>query len=346
MSDVFTVLRTPPPTVTQSMAARLLRDHYGIEGTLTLQDSERDQNFRVSPASGESCVLKIANSAEAADVTEFQTAALLHLQGVNPGVPVPRVIRTITGDTQTTIQDRDGRLHNARVLSWLEGVPVRHAHGKPDVVVQLGTALAQLGVALQGFTHPASEYALLWDIKRAGSLIELLVNIEDAALQRACQQRLHNFVEHTEPALKKLRSQVIHNDLNLSNVLIDPEHTGVVTGIIDFGDMVKSPLIVDVAVAAAYLFENSSAPLASIVKFLSGYTRIRPLQREELELLQELILIRNVTTIVIGNWRASQYPDNRGYLLRSEPQACKTIDTLTSMDRSEVADIFGKACGL
>lgn len=346
MHDVFTVLRTPPPTVTQSSAARLLRDHYGIEGTLTLQDSERDQNFLVKPAAGESYVLKIANSAEAADVTEFQTAALLHLEAVDPGVPVPRVIRTLAGDRHTTILDDEGRVHIARVLSWLDGVPVRHAPGRPDVAAQLGTVLAKLGVALQGFTHPAGDYALLWDIKRAGSLIELLVNIKDDALQRACQQRLHNFVERTEPALRKLRSQVIHNDLNLSNVLIDPEQSEVVTGIIDFGDMVKGPLIVDVAVAAAYLFENNSAPLASIVKFLGGYTRIRPLRREELELLQELILIRNVTTIVIGNWRASQYPDNRGYLLRSEPQACQTIDTLTGMDRSKVVDIFGKACGL
>jgi len=63
-------------------------------------------------------------------------------------------------------------------------------------------------------------------------------------------------------------------------------------------------------------------------------------------LLQDLILIRNVTSIVIGNWRASQYPENREYLLRSEAQVLKTIDKLAGLSPDEVADTFGRACRL
>lgn len=346
MHDVFAVLTTLPPVVAELDAARLLRDHYGIQGILKPLVSERDQNFLVKRVDGASCVLKIANSAEAAEVTEFQTAALLHLEGVDSGCPVPRVIATLAGHTQTTISGDDGRLHNARVLSWLDGVPLRHAASKPDIAEKLGATLAQLGIALQDFAHAADDYALLWDMKRAGSLTDLLVNLEDATLHRACQQQLQKFIEQTHPALKKLRSQVIHNDLNSGNVLVDPQQTAAITGIIDFGDIVKSPLIVDVAVAAAYLFDNGDAPLSSIIKFLNGYTRVRPLQKEEVALLQDLILIRNVTTIIIGNWRATQYPENKEYVLRSEPQARKTINRLAGMSQSKVADIFSKACRL
>lgn len=346
MTDAFTVLRTPPPAVTPTVAAGLLRDQYNISGTLELQLSERDQNFLVQTETAESFVLKIANSAEAPEVTEFQAASLLHIRESDPTLPVPRVIETVAGETQVRIVGKDGRTHLARVLSWLDGVPLTRAPDSPNIEQHLGAILARLGVALQGFEHPASDYTLLWDIKSAGSLIEWLGNIKDEALRGICQQRLWKFTEQTEPALKKLRMQVIHNDLNLGNVLVDPQQTESITGIIDFGDIVRSPLIIDVAVAAAYLYQDSSMPLAGIEKFLRGYAQVKSLREEEIELLPDLIMLRNVTTIVIGNWRATQYPQNREYILRSEPLARKTIERLMSMDQSKVVDVFAAACQL
>ncbi len=41
------------------------------------------------------------------------------------------------------------------------------------------------------------------------------------------------------PQLAGLRHQVIHNDLNLHNVLVDPKDGARVAGVIDFGDMVR-----------------------------------------------------------------------------------------------------------
>jgi len=346
MDTVFTALTTPPPVVSELAAAKFLRDNYGVEGPLRILDSERDQNFRVEQEVGDSFVLKIANSAEASGVTGFQVEALLHVAKTDPELVVPRVIRTLSGRTTATILDRDGRGHTARLLTWLDGKPLGSAATMPGSAAMLGQFLARLGIALRDFVHPASDYSLLWDLKRAGNLIELLDNIEDKALQDMCRRRLSRFTSHTEPALKTLRSQVIYADFHAGNVLVaDNGHT-MIAGVIDFGDIVRSPLIVDVAVAAAYLIANEQDPLADVLGFLSAYTRLRPLLREEVELLYDLILARNVMSLTIGRWRAGLFPDNSDYLLESEWQARKTIEILTGLDQSEVAVVFLKACRL
>ena len=73
---------------------------------------------------------------------------------------------------------------------------------------------------------------------------------------------------------------------------------------------------------------------------------LQPLRREEIGLLYDLILTRNVMTVVIWRWRATLFPENIEYLLESEQGARKTIEILTGLDQSEVTGIFLKACRL
>jgi hydroxylysine kinase len=344
MDKAFTLLTTPPPEFSEAAAASLLSKEYGISGSLKVLVSERDQNFLVEQESGDSCVLKITNSAEAAGVAEFQTAALLHVAVKDPDFPVPGVRSTLSGQTETTITDADGREHTARVLSWLEGIPLRFAEPRPDNAEQLGEFLARLGTALADFEHPASDHVLLWDMLHAGHLVKLVDSIEDEVLRDHCRAWLERFEDDIGAPLEGLRSQVIYNDLNASNVLVDPENPELLTGIIDFGDMVQSPLVIDVAVAAAYLCDEGEDPLASIARFLRGYTRVRKLQADEVALLYDLIITRNIMTIVITNWRAGQHSENRDYILRNEPRARATINTLMDVGQGHVTNLFLKAC--
>lgn len=344
MKDAFALLSTPPPEFSESAAARILKDQYGIEGSLKVLISERDQNFLAKGESGESFVFKIANSTEEVGVTDFQIEALLHVAARDAEFPLPRVRPTLNGNTSTTIVGIDAREHVARVLTWLDGIPLRFAEPRQDIATKLGALLARLGTALKGFEHPASDHVLLWDLQHAENLTELLENIEDESLRGKCQQQLQIFGQSVGPALHKLRSQVIYNDLNSSNVLVDPNDTSTITGIIDFGDMVRSPLVIDVAVAAAYLCEDGENPLAGIGRFLNGYSRLRSLQQEEVMLIYDLIITRNVMTIAITHWRAKQHPENRDYILRNEPRARSTINTLMGLGRDRVTDMFVKAC--
>ena len=335
--DAFTLLTTPSPDFSLEHASELLREHYGLEGSLEVQDSERDQNFRLRTSAGDKHVLKLANSAEPESITDFQIAALVHLEESTLATRVPKVVRTINGQTRVRVVAGDGRVHTARVLNWLPGRLLRPDAVSAAALYRMGQALASLGGALRDFEHPASDYPLLWDLKQAGLLRKLLDTITDRALRNMVAGHLDDFDAEIGPRLQTLRWQVIHNDLNPGNVLFDADDEHAIAGIIDFGDMIDSPLVADVAVGCAYLCRRDDDSLAGMLEFLRGYDAVTPLTADEFALLPYLVRIRNVTTVVISHWRASMYPENRSYILRSADRALHMLNTFGRRSPSELA---------
>jgi Ser/Thr protein kinase RdoA (MazF antagonist) len=344
--DGFEVMTVTPPALSADDAAGVLDERYNLSGALEQLPSERDQNFLVTTRGGEHYVLRIANSAEDRAVTDFQTGALLHIAGNAPELPVPRPIRNHHGNYVTEYVAADGREHLVRVLTWLEGIPKEHSEPSPDYAATLGRFLAHLGHALRDYRHSASGYALLWDLKNVKTLRRLLERVNDASLRALCTRRLDVFETHVLPEFERLRWQVIHNDLNPDNVLVDPEETDSVTGVIDFGDLVCSPLVVDVAVAAAYLLRDDEDALKDVRGFVAGYCGIEPLEPAEFDVLFDLVLSRLTMTILITHWRATRYPENRDYILRSEAKAQKMLRKLSAMSNAEVTTQLRRACGI
>lgn len=342
-ADPFLVLTTPAPRISEARAATILSEHFGIEGELKGLTSERDTNFHVI-AGDDEYVLKLANSAEDIGVTEFQNRALLHIALNDAELPVPRVVAATNGDRMISVQGDDGRVHTARLLTWIHGVPLEDADIDVSVARPLGRALARLGKALQGYEHLSSNYHLLWDLKRAARLRKLLPHVADPGVSDLCKGVLDRFESQVEPVLGDLRWQVIFNDLNPGNVLFDPGSPDEVAGIIDFGDMVYSPLIVDVAVACAYLVREDGDTLGDVELFLDAYTSVLPLGAEEVGVLYSLIILRMVATVLISNWRAAKYPENKDYLLRSEIRARGMLGSMHDGPSKSVAERINKAC--
>ena len=335
--DPFEVLSTAIPAVNVASATAMLHRHFGIDGQLEPLSSERDLNFLVRDQTGSRFVLKFANSAEDPGVTDFQNAALLFLERHHPELPVPRVVCALDGASSVSIEADDGRNHVLRLLSWLPGMPLEEVKPRPEIAAQLGASLAALGHGLRDFTHPSADYPLLWDIRQASQLAAVTEHIEDRALRRACEARFRRFADEIEPRLRDCRAQVVFNDLNWANVLVDPVDPNRVAGIIDFGDLVYSNLVIDIAVAAAYLCADDGDPLADVRRFLRGYHAVTPILPEEFRLLPDLIQMRNVLSITIANWRAYRYPENRDYLLRSLTRAKSMLALLDSLDSLALA---------
>ena len=287
-------------------------------------------------------MLKFANAAEDPGVTDFQNRALMHLAARDPAFPSPRVVTTLDGEHLLETTALSGDVHRVRLLSWLEGTPLDEAEGEIDVAAETGTILARLGRLLADFEHPPTGYALPWDLHNAAALEELLPQVGDARLRALCEERLERFRDHVEPRLGQLRRQVIHNDMNPSNVLVDKAAS--VSGIIDFGDMVLSELINDVAVAAAYLCRVGADPFADVVTFLAAYTAVTPLTDAEIELLPDLVLTRHLTTVMIAHWRSALYPENRAYILRSERRARNMLETVAGQPVDATLERFRSAC--
>lgn len=331
------MMTTTPPAFSHAEAARIAVQHYGIEARAQVLVSERDQNFRMTSSDGTCFTLKISNHAEQLEVIDFQNQALLHVAQQDASIPLPRVIPGLDKALHYSVE-LDGKSHFVRMISWLDGTVLDDLEAGPVVLGKIGRLMAQLGVALADFDHPGSNPPLLWDMKRAAGLRELLVHIDEAELNNTITRTLDRFVAIVQPRLKRLRTQVIHNDINPDNVLLDKTDPNRVSGIIDFGDMVKSPLIIDLAVAASYQLSDDGDPLAGALPLIAGYNAVTPLQPAEIELLTDLIRTRLITSLLIGSWRVKLFPENSEYLWGGNERIKRRLVNLDMLDNDLARD--------
>ena len=321
--------------------------HYGIEGEMRPLTGERDRNYRLESArSGERFMLKISHPSETPLVADFQTQALLHIARADPGLPVQRIVPTCDGQPSLLCDPGDGLPRVARLFSYLPGLPLPEAPRTSAQQLNLARALARLDLALHGFDHPAGALALPWDIQRADSVRGLLAHIADPARRALAERSLDRFERDAKPVLAGLRTQPIHNDFNIYNVLVDPGDTDRIAGILDFGDMVRAPLIDDLAVAAAYQLDPAGDALAGIVPFIAAYHAVLPLTREEVDVLFTLITARLVMVVAISGWRAARHPDNAAYLLRNNPLSWARLQACDRIGNDVAGAAFRRACGM
>ena len=347
------VLTTAAPPVSTDEAAAAAMRYFGVAGTVRALTSERDRNFHIAAPDGQGYVLKFTNPAEPPVVTHFQTQAMLHVAARDATLPVPRVVPTLDGGTEVTVQ-ADGRAMVLRLLTYLDGTPLHATPSSPGQMRALGTTLARLDRALAGFEHPGSQRDLLWDITRTAGVRDRLHHVEDEARRRMVERFVDRFAAEVAPRLPALRHQVIHNDLNPHNVVIDPVGHEAVTGIIDFGDALKAPLVNDLATALAYHVAGGhvaggpsagdESPFGSIVAMTRAYNAVLPLEPEEVELLPDLVAARLALTIGITSWRAAVYPENRAYILRNAERAFAGLGRLTGDEAPTAIRLLRQAC--
>lgn len=309
------VIAAPSPEVPESDVLALLRREYGLAGPLSPLVSERDQNFRLDARGGERFVVKIANAGEPVEITDFQVQALRRLETEACAVAVPQVLPTKSGRAMTTIES-GGSQYRLRVVTYLAGSPLEGRSPDARVAADMGRSLALIDRALAGFSHPGESQVLLWDMQRAAELRPLVRHVPGADLQHLVGGCIDVFEQRLVPALPALRTQVIHNDLNPGNVLLTDAEPPGVAGVIDFGDMLRAPLVADVAIAASYLRATDDG-LAVAGAFVSGFESELPLQDQERELLFDLIRTRLAATITILYWRAAARSADDPYLKKA-----------------------------
>ena len=337
------VIAEPSPDVPERDVHALLQREYGLAGSLSPLVSERDQNFRLDAQGGEQFVVKIANVEEPLEITDFQVQALRRLEAQGCAVDVPRVLPTTAGRAMTAIESR-GAQFRLRVVTYLAGSPLEGRSPDTRVAFDMGRSLALIDRALAGFSHPGESQALFWDMQRAAELRPLVGHVPGAELQRLVGDCIDVFDQRLAPAFPALRAQVIHNDLNPGNVLLTDAEPPGVAGVIDFGDMLRAPLIVDVAIAASYL-RATDDDLAVAGAFVRGFESELLLDVEERELLFDLVRTRLAATITILYWRAAARSADDPYLQKAleERSAEQFLRHLSQLGRKRFFDlVFSK----
>lgn len=328
------LLSSPPPRVSDRLAAGVAQQHFNLPLPLHRLSGERDSNFLCAGVPGQRRVLKFINPLEAQIETEFQIEVLRHLsKNAGCGLSAHHV-PACSGADWVDVRDDDGRLCRARAYSYLEGAPATEGTDSASQRRALGRALARFDEAMEAFRHPGVHRELLWDVMQLGKLAPLVVHIGDADLQSRASHFIGVFDRLIVPQLRRLRHQVIHNDLSQSNYLLQATDAEAIAGILDFGDMAHAPLVCDLAIAASYQMGVAQDPLAALDDVVAGFETVLELQPLEHELLLDVVMARVVQRLILTEWRAASFPENSAYILRHNPQARRLLTLLDPVWRS------------
>lgn len=311
--------------MTAEEASALLLSIHGLRGELSRLATEKDDTFLVTASDGTKFILKVANPAERSVELDFELRLLMHVEKVDSAIPVPRVIPVSERQPFVSIRDRAGQNRLVRLLSYLPGTPLDRTSSSAQERYRIGELLARLRHATASFSHPADGRVLAWDVQHLLELGSLLQYIDDATRRAELQRGLERFAA-LRARICRLRRQVLHNDFNRSNIIVDHSHPQFVTGIIDFGDAVRTAIAIDVATALLNQLPRDATGdtdedlFAAPRDLLRGYLSIAELTSEELELIPHLVMARVIARALISSWRATVFPDNAAYLLRNTQQ--------------------------
>ena len=338
------------PALTAADAADLARRIFGVDGGATPLPSERDQNFVLATPAGARFVIKIANATDERALLEAQNDALEYI--ARTSTLCQRVIPTLDGQSIAEHVTAGGVRHYVRVLTWLPGVALGTLdHHSPALLERVGAAVAELDAALRGFDHPAAHREFYWDLARGLDLVRELAPAIDEAPMRSLVTSLAERIQQVDAGrLERLPRAVLHNDPNDYNVLVSEDGPGAgrtgrtVTGILDFGDIVHTYAIADLAIAVAYAVLGKADPLAAAVSVVRGYQRVRPLGDDETASVLPLVLLRLSTSVCVAARQQRLRPEDT-YLAVSQAPIARTLPVLAALDPAAAQSAFCRSRG-
>jgi Ser/Thr protein kinase RdoA (MazF antagonist) len=310
------------PRFAAADASDVARREFGIGGRISALPSERDQNFLITDADGGKFVLKIANLNDAPELLDFQNKAMRHVAEALTDCRVQSVVPSLQGADLTTIGNGiTAAPHCVRMLTWIEGEVLANAATRGRSLYEsIGASMAKIDAALCRFTHPAMRRVLQWDLRQAGMARE---NASHLSLDRRARvERI--FLQWDEIDWAALRHSVIHGDANDYNVLVG---AGRMVGLLDFGDMLHTSTVCDLAIALAYAMLNEKEPLSVAAQVIRGYHRCYPLTDAEQQALFPLILSRLGMSVCYSAHNRARNPDDP-YQVVTEAAAWELLDKL------------------
>jgi len=318
------------------LVSTLLERHYDVRGNLEPLATEKDDTFRIR-ADSSGYLVKVSPPDEEAIVVALQTAAMRFLADNAPELPVQRVKLTVNGNDHVVVDLDDGTTRVLRVFNFVEGLVLSATSPGQEQLAKLGEMLGRVDLALARFAHPSDQRVLVWDIRHFHQLTGLVEHTPNAEHRHLARQMFRLFQKAVVPRLDDLETQVIHGDYSPHNVVVDPQKPDFVTGIIDFGDTVRSAVIFDPAVTMANLLGRApDDPWREACAFVAGYQQARPINESELALLPVAALARLTLRALITNWRAERVPARREYLLAHAKDDWTNVAQAMSAPRDDV----------
>ncbi len=344
---------THRPSFNPEEALDIVRGEFGVAAeTAAPLPSERDQNFLVQEGEpGRRYVLKVSQAAEDPKVLDLQNRMLEHL--TRAGFPVSKVLRSTDGREIVKLPGAEGSVFRTRLLSWVPGTQMFRANPHHTALLEnLGSFLGGMDRALEDFSHPAQNRKLKWDLRLAEQTVQThLEYVDEPARRRLLEDLAGSFLRRLGPLVPELRLSVIHGDANDHNVLVADLAPGqgpadrTVSGLVDFGDVVRSYTVGEAAVAGAYAMLGKGDPFTAASHVVRGYHRALPLMEAEIAALFPLMGLRLCASVAISSHQKRLEPDNE-YLTATEAPAWALLERFQGEILEFPTLLFRKACGL
>lgn len=328
-------------TFSEAAIQDLVKEHYGLTVTVKALNGYDELNFLLSNDKNEKYILKVSNESHSFPFLEAQVEIIKHLTRSNISNCFQHFCINKQGGELTKIV-LDDHTYYIRILNFLEGTFwVDEKVKTTELHYNLGSFLGNMDNALKDFSHPAMHRNYTWDISHTSEAGDNLKHILNHEKRRIAGYFLLQFDTEVLPQIHRLRHAYIHNDANDYNVLVQGNR---VSGLIDFGDMVYTALINNLAIACTYAMLDEEDPIAVAASIVQGYHEAYKLTEQELDLLYYLIAGRLCISVTQSAYNASLDSNNEHHFITEKP-AWDLLYKLIQINPIKAQDAFRKACG-
>ena len=342
--DPVDMFRFDPPQLDVDQALRIARERWDIDGTGRRLPGERSFNVLIDTGAGRQVVLKIQSASEDPATIDLHARALRHVERRAPHLPVARMLPTTDGELVPGLPI-GGRIHPARMVTYLSGEEF-----DADEAVSLrglraiGALLGGLAAALADFRHPAASGFMAWDLANGLVIDEAMrhgIGAESARVLDLADERLHRVVD----LIPSLPHQVIHNDGHAGNLLRPHAESDEVCGVIDFGDVVRTIRVADVAIAGESFAPPADDPATALAAITAGYHAHHPLTASEISAIPDLVLVRMALTIVLVEHQIESVPHLADRAARYLPHIVQATERWLDLDPDRLVDRIDELVG-
>lgn len=332
-----------PPSLAEDLVYRL----FGVKGQISTLPGYEDNNFRIQTQDGVDYLLKMAAAGTPKEYLELQNQTLLHVADRLPEMHWNRPLPDHNGDLLVTVEDALGQPRWVRLLSWVPGTPWEDVDTEDEALCRhLGSFLARLDLALMDFDHPAAHREMSWDFTGLSRCWPLTPLVQDSHRRAMVEHWMLRLESEALPRLAMTRRSILHYDANQANIMVSPDAAGQlrVSGLIDFGDMIQSHTVGELAIAAAYVFMDAGN-LEPIPSLVAGYHAELPLSDDEIDLLYFLMAGRLVLSVLHSTQGHIENPHN-DYLVSYQGVAWRAMEILMGVEPDRFGLRLRQACGL
>jgi 4-aminobutyrate aminotransferase-like enzyme/Ser/Thr protein kinase RdoA (MazF antagonist) len=317
-------------SVTKEDVVNVVKSLYDLTGRVSNLGSCQDINFKFTDgATSHSYVVKFTDRAVCSEQEIlFQHAAIMYLHSCQScaviSLPIP--LSSTSGAMVSAVVVNEQEYY-VRMLKFVNGnILSEYKYFSPEVLASFGASVGNITLSMAGFESDLAEQPGLlsvadreieWDLRRASSVIDGFMSSfcastdpDEMARQETLQRQyklancLLNYVQQQAAKTQQgLRTQILHGDLAHYNVVAQTDASGrpVVSGVIDFGDAMRSWTVAELAVAVVSGFagdSTNSTALEEACSVLKGFISAYPLNEWEVTALWPLVILRSMVNIL------------------------------------------------